>query len=487
MKRVILCSMLLWIITLVPHSLAQDRSKKVVSVLPFEAIDVPSSDAIKLTQEITLGFASVPEVETTPFDKVQNAFKDTSVIKESTCKNRVCLLTIGRRLQSEIIFTGSLYKIDKRFSFSLIAIDCRDNTTLWSKDYSCDCEFKDFLKKTSNAAVSDSRYALFLGENATDSFSDSTQKEESSPVDSSITTDSSDSENTDESENESENTENKSIDNGTVKGITIGFNGRAVIGGTEREESEWSAETMVLFPTSSHSHLRTRVSLPSSTSKDMLRNSTCDKDNDLLFSVDHEWGFKKIGITFGAAYMFMKAFTKEFDGREYSFDDFNLFSWVLGIRAGTPNHGFRGRICYPMPFVLNYGKSEQNTFVEYSAFGMFGSDKVKAGVGIQGVYKRRFSDGSSAPSNYTYDYSYNYNYNYGDYKESVQEFYFMAPSGKVSFLAGTHSVVTLGLDFMGLMIPDVFNRDDGWTPSVYVGYTLSLEPLKRVDSFDGKF
>ena len=475
--------MLLWIITLVPSSSAQDRAKKAVTILPFEAIDVPTSDAIKLTREITLGFASVPEVETTPFDKVQETFRDTSVVKDSTCKNRVCLLAVGKRLQSEIIFTGSLYKIDKRFSFSLVAIDCRDNTTLWSKDYSCDCEYKDFLKKTSNAAVSDSRYALFLGEKATDSFSDSSPKEEVSSVDSSITTDSSNSENTSESENESENAADELLDNGTVNGMTVGFNGRCVIGGTGSEESEWSAETMVLFPTSSHSHLRTRFSLPSSTSKDVFSNSNYDKNNDLLFSVDHEWGFKKFGITFGAAYMFMKTFTKTIDGREYNFDDFNLFSWVLGIRAGTPNHGFRGRICYPMPFVLNYGKSEQNTFVEYSAFGMFGSDKVKAGVGMQGVYKRRFSDGITTNTNYTYDY----NYNYGYYKESVQEFYFMAPSGKISFLAGTHSVITLGLDFMGLMTPDIFNGGDGWTPSVYVGYTFSLGPLKRVDSFDGKF
>ena len=197
--------------------------------------------------------------------------------------------------------------------------------------------------------------------------------------------------------------------------------------------------------------------MPSSTSKDVLERSNAKENKDLFYSIDHEWGFQKIGITFGAAYMFMDGFTKTIDNHEYKFDEFNLFSWVLGIRAGSPNHGFRGRICYPMPFVLTYGKSEQNTFVEYSAIGMFGGDKVKAGVGIQGVYKRRYSEGESQTSSYIYSYDYSSTY----YKQSVQEFYFMAPSAKVSFLAGTHSVVTLGLDLMGLMTPDILNKEMG--------------------------
>jgi hypothetical protein len=134
-----------------------------------------------------------------------------------------------------------------------------------------------------------------------------------------------------------------------------------------------------------------------------------------------------------------------------------------------------------MPFIFNYDEYESNTFVEYSAFGMFGNDNVKAGVGVQGTYKRRVSQEDSR--NLSYGSSY---YNSYD-KQSIDEFYFMGPSGKISFLAGTHSVITFGLDFMGLMIPDVFNEHDGWTPSVYAGYTLSFLPLKRVDSFDGKF
>ena len=195
----------------------------------------------------------------------------------------------------------------------------------------------------------------------------------------------------------------------------------------------------------------------------------------MFFSVDHEWGFSKFGITVGAAYMFMEGFTKNINGLYYNFDDFNLYSWVLGIRAGSPNHGFRGRICYPMPFALSYGESEQNTFVEYSAVGMFGNDKVKAGVGVQGVYKRRYSEGESRNSMYIYSQDYTNK----KYKQSIKEFYLMAPSVKVSFLAGIHSVVTLGLDVMGLMTPDVFNNDDGWTPSVYVGYTLSFATIEN--------
>jgi hypothetical protein len=485
MIRVLLCSLFLWNIFLASSSSAQDQVKKNVAIIPFEAIDVPASDAEALTREITLGFSSVPEVQTTPFDKVLLTFRDESVIKDSTCRNRVCFLAVGKKLQSEIIFTGTLYKIDKRFSFSLVAIDCRDNTTLWSKDYSCECEYKDFLKKTSNAAVIDSRYALFLGEKNTGSLSEETQKENNSTAVSVTVADSTKSEGYAEDEKKSDDNDDDADDDrqvttGTVEGLTLGFNGRYVIGGVGNEESEWSAEAMVLYPTTNHSHVRIRFSLPSSTSENMHKNSNFNTNNDLLYSIDHEWGFRKFGISIGAAYMFMDGFSKTIGDYTYNFDEFNLFSWVLGIRAGTPNHGFRGRVCYPMPFALNYGKSEQNTFVEYSAVGMFGGDNVKAGVGIQGVYKRRFSDGESRILSYDYDY-------YSTDKESVKEFYFMAPCAKVSFLAGTHSVVTLGLDLMGLMTPDIFNSGDGWTPSVYVGYTFSFAPLRKVDSFDGKF
>ena len=261
MIRVLLCSLFLWNIILVPSSSAQDQVKKNISILPFEAIDVPASDADALTREITLGFSSVPEVETTPFDKVLQTFRDASVLKDSTCKNRVCFLAVGKNLKSEIIFTGSLYKIDKRFSFSLVAIDCRDNTTLWSKDYSCECEYKDFLKKTSYAAVIDARYALFLGEKSTYSHSVGTQKETNSTVESSIVSDSGKStelvDNENSSDNESDDNEDEEVTvRSTVEGLTLGFSGRYVVGSVGREESEWSAETMVLFPTTSHSHLR---------------------------------------------------------------------------------------------------------------------------------------------------------------------------------------------------------------------------------------
>lgn len=128
-----------------------------------------------------------------------------------------------------------------------------------------------------------------------------------------------------------------------------------------------------------------------------------------------------------------------------------------------------------MPFTIDEDRYN-NFFVEYSAIGMFGNDKVKGGVGVQGVFKRRAGYADKP------DY-----YGYRD-SVSTREYYFMGPAGKISCLLGEHSVVTFGIDVLGLFMPDPDEDDsNGWSPNVSLGYTFSIAPLKRVDSYDGKF
>jgi hypothetical protein len=204
---------------------------------------------------------------------------------------------------------------------------------------------------------------------------------------------------------------------------------------------------------------------------------------DCMFSAEHEWGFRYFGVTLGASYMYMRQFQEVSNSSIYNFKSDNIWNWIIGIRAGKANRGFRGRISYPMPFAYDYnGSSNQNVFFEYSAFGMFGGEKIKGGIGVQGAFKRRTSENSRLDSTYSY-----YSYNSYMYTSSKEEFYAMVPCAKISFLAGSHNVVTAGIDLMGLFAPNVSGENNAWSPNVSIGYTFSFAPLKRVDSFDGKF
>jgi len=476
---------------------ADNTTHKSVAVLPLEAINISVSDADLMSREISDGFTSVPDIQLISFDKVLGNFKKTDINKDSTCRNRVCLLNVGKSLYADIVFIGSFYKIDNKLTLAIAAVNCKDNSTLWTKDYSCECEINEFVKKTSYTVVYDARNVLFksgesenvqVSAKKNEVVSESIKKEEpisirETPVaeQTTIIVENDESDDDEEEEDEEEDDDDnvsRDFGNGTVTGFTLGMNFRYIVDGYEdkagESESELGAEVFALFPTSKRSHVRCRVSLPMSTSGDFLENSTYKEDRDYLFSLDHEWGFKNVGLTIGAAYMYFRDFKRinEDNGRLYNYESHSRLNWVMGIRGGKPNRGFRGRISYPMTF-----SEDEILFIDYSAFGMFGNNRVKAGIGMQGSVKTRTSEDRDTSSYYSYSTD----------TDEVEEYYFAAPCVKIAFLAGSHSVISLGIDFMGLIIPDVFDEDKDWTPNVFLGYTFSIGSIKTVETFDGRF
>jgi len=40
---------------------------------------------------------------------------------------------------------------------------------------------------------------------------------------------------------------------------------------------------------------------------------------------------------------------------------------------------------------------------------------------------------------------------------------------------------------MGILVPDILNTKDRWTPNILLGYTFSFGNLTNPETYDGKF
>jgi hypothetical protein len=483
---------------------AENSLKKTVAVIPFKTIGVSAADADNLLRKINEAFTSVPEIDLIPMDKVFAGFNNSSIVKDSLCRNVICAIAVANFLRANYAFVGNFYKIDNTYTLSISAVKPQINETVWTKDYSSKEDINDFIKKISENTVIDARNAVFTEQKLADipvETNIDTTEETAIPqvVDNTIESEENPAaEKKQQTEvvsvednvsiKETTASEPKVANYGTVQGLTVGVVGRYVLNEPGFTESEWGVDVFCLVPTTKVGQARFKFALPMSTADTMMEGSTYKQNKDFFFTLEHEWGLKNIGITIGLGYMYLDNFQKSDTVHNYSSDQVNTYNfktshranWVFGIRAGKPNRGFRGRISYPLTF-----GEETNAFVEYSAFGMFGNSRVKGGIGLQGAAKRRVGKLSSTymiSSSSYYGSSY-----YSDSTRNETEYYFMGPAGKIAFLIGQHSSVTIGLDFMGIFIPDIFNNDDEWTPNVLLGYTFSFGKLTNPETYDGKF
>jgi len=483
---------------------AENSFKKTIAVIPFETIGVSVIDADKLLRKINEAFMSVPEVEIVSSDKVYAGYNNASIVKDSLCRNRVCGIAVAKDLGVYYAFIGSFYKMDNTYTLTISAVKPQKNETVWTKDYSSNDELNAFIKKVSENTVIDARDAVLAAQKLVDD-SDQEDTDINGEVNKSkIDDNSSAGLNVNEVVGKNEQKEIVSIDDNevvnetitpepkvtnssTVQGLTVGIVGRYVLNEAGFTESEWGIDAFCLVPTTATGQARFKFALPMSTADTMRVRSNYKRNKDFFFTLEHEWGLKNIGITVGLGYMYLDNFQKidtisNYTSKQvntYDFKTSHRANWVFGIRAGKPNKGFRGRISYPLTF-----GEETNVFVEYSAFGMFGGSRVKGGIGLQGAAKKRVGNLSST---YSISQSSYYSSIYTDSTRTESEYYFMGPAGKIAFLIGQHSSVTIGLDFMGIFIPDIFNLKDEWTPNILLGYTFSFGKLTNPETYDGKF
>ncbi|HMA64450.1 MAG TPA: hypothetical protein VKO63_04610 [Chitinispirillaceae bacterium] len=354
---------------------AETSIKKTIAVIPFETISVSADDADKLLRKINEAFTSVPEVDIVSSDKVFTAFSNSSIVKDSLCRNRVCAIAVAKDLGVNYAFIGSFYKMDNAFTFTISAVQPQNNETVWTKDYSSKEEIDDFIKKTSENTVIDARNAI-LAEQKLTGTSVETNPDISEQVtvpqvvnnSSVVSNEHLAAENNQQTEivsiednveiKETAESEPKVSNYGTVQGLTVGIVGRYVLNEAGFTESEWGIDAFCLIPTTSVGQARFKFALPMSTADTLLVRSSFKRNKDFFFTLEHEWGLKNIGITIGLGYMYLDNFQKSDTVSNYSSTQYNTYdfktshraNWVFGIRAGKPNKGFRGRISYPLTF-----------------------------------------------------------------------------------------------------------------------------------------
>jgi hypothetical protein len=274
----------------------------------------------------------------------------------------------------------------------------------------------------------------------------------------------------------------KDENNGIVQVPTLGISGRTAVGSLSNTQSRWGAMGYYLHPTGPKSHLRIKLGMPLSGSND----TTIKKANsvpDIYTSAEHEWGMKYFGVGCGIALMYMKPFTKNY-ARGYNdsillhFNETYAANWVVTLRAGKPNAGFKGRVSWPIP-IFNNGRVPENFFLDYSALGVLGNDFIKGGIGIQGMWKSRSS--KESVNSFTIAAFGNEDH------DIVDDIFVMAPCGKIAVRLAKQSVLCLSTDLGALFLPRPEESGSFGAACVQLDYTFSFKPLHGADVFDGTF
>jgi hypothetical protein len=267
--------------------------------------------------------------------------------------------------------------------------------------------------------------------------------------------------------------------NGIAEGPVLGLSGRTAIGSLSAFQSRWGAAVSYVQPTGPGSQLKCKAALPLSGSQDATQNMV-NLFPDIYSSVEYEWGMKYLGVGCGLALMYMQPFAKYFPDptapMPVHFDQAWATNWVVTLRAGKPNTGFRGKLSWPIPIFSN-GRMPGNYLWEYSALGVLGNDFMKGGIGIQGMIKGRESR-EVVYNGYTSSTTNHY---------TTQDMYFMAPCGKMAVRIGKQSVICLSTDVGALLFPRPQGLENMGAPYVQLDYTFSFKPLKGAEVFDGTF
>jgi len=406
-----------------------------------------------------------------------------SILQGSVSCDEPCRVENGNALGAHIVLGGLVYKDPDAYMMDVKITSVNTGTSIYSMSYKCPCTLTELLNMVPDSAAVDIIKQIQKSPSADSAPENNIEQEENSSksvaekkqhsieitLENKPDIDDDDDDDDDrEAQEESRIKEPSALDlyNGAAEKPLIGISGRWALGDIRNTESQWGAELHGVIPVSRVSHLRLRAAMPASRSSSTTKGSDV-KAPDILSALEHEWCYRNIGLVFGVSHMYMVPFEKTVSNRAYNSEAWNAYNWVLGIRAGRHHKGFRFRISYPMPFVEDYVDMD-NYFMEINAFGMYGTEKFKAGAGASAFYKKRSSENNSG-------------------KKIISEDYFvLAPCGKVSFMVANQSVISIGLDLTGIFLP---SSETGifWSPNLMLSYVFSFGDLKNPETFDGRF
>lgn len=451
-------------------------------VLPVNAIGVSENDAMLISGELARKLSQNERLTIADKTKAAQALKETKPDASSECAGAECICSVGEKCRSSFAMSSSIGKVGTLFTYSIALYSVKEKKRILLRDYQYKGSIEDFYSDVPHRIADDILALLFPSPKAA----------ETAPVviraparETPIVLDTT-AHLPEEPGSEQQKAEEQASNCGIAAGPTISIMARVALGTIKSDQSQWGASMWYVHPTSPHSQARIKLGFPLS-GNDSVNKSINLKYPDLYVSLEHEWGFRYFGIGMGLAVMQMRAFTllvpySQFwdpgpPGRwitDYSPVHFNeqyCINWVLTVRGGKPNAGFMGKISWPTPVNQDMTWVE-NSFLEYSAFGIFGSEKFKGGIGVAGMQKYRSSVEIENPYSTTH--------------YTLNNSYCMAPCGKCAMLIGKYSVLCASVDLTGLLFPRT-SSGTWWAPSIQLDYTISFAPLKGPEVLDGTF
>jgi hypothetical protein len=288
---------------------------------------------------------------------------------------------------------------------------------------------------------------------------------------------------------------------GIVAGPTIGASGIAALGTAVETQTPYGVKGMFLYPTGVRSHVRAKAGVPSVHNAN-VPVSSAGKRMDPYVALEHEWGWRYFGIGLGAAYTYMFGFDIDDSSRSLGtytarYKDDQALSLTCNLRAGKPNGGFLVRASWPLPYMLSDNEPD-NFLLEYSALGVFGGRHIKAGIGVQGLWKHReaakilYRDTSYTFVNdqtTTDTYDYRYGAGYEDFRyRSTDEVFALIPCLKLAGLIADHLVVGCTIELGGTVFPRFWDPNGKWwKPYLGLDIVYSFGKLDGPDVMDGAF
>jgi hypothetical protein len=497
--------------TMVSGAQTTQHSSAIV-VLPFQTISFARKDA-KLFLDATRGKLNGLGLMTRTL-----AAADTA--PQAVCGEIACADSVADALDAHFAVFGSLGAVGELFTMTVSVYDARSDTLRWSGQFNLRGAIEDFFLAAPPRAA-DSIHAIItraqnVNEKATPSARPASSAPETASEEPAIVIEEADSRDenaeypieivTTRSARDSAERESQSID-GIVSAPSFGISGRGAISdlynNSTGEQSDWSAAFYYLHPTTKRSHLRILGSIPLSI-PEAAQKRTDQRQQDLLFALEHEWGLRYFGIGVGLTYSYLPPFSKSDKVNTgygdsllavAAYDRSHLTGLSISIRGGLPHKCFHGKFSYPFPFYLNRN-APKNSHFELSLLGVFGSPRIKGAAGFEMAKRNREADRVVAyrqNDTTAYDYSDSYHYSYNTYYDSYDDFdswltesesyYAMLPVAKLAFLLAKHHVFVIGMDLGGILFP----RIDGFgNPSLVLQYGFSFGELDEANALDGK-
>jgi hypothetical protein len=453
-------------------------------VFPLQPSNISAGDATMITDALRMKLSAGEGLSILDKEKSLQAWLTARHGADSICTGADCFVAAGDRAGVRYAIGGTIGRIGTLYTFSTVVYDVKGKKRCFIREYEYNGTIEEFYSDVPRRVANDITTKL-PGAPAGGAESPAVRETaRPAPV--------IDAEHF--AQRPAARIEGRpEADRGIVQGPTIGASGRVAIGSISSTQSRWGSSLFFLYPTGKQSHLRAKFGAPLSGSDTMFRDYSRVVP-DLYASIEHEWGLSHFGIGVGIAVTRMQAFTKTYYLASTYYDANGMiigpgnvpvhfkenysFNWVATLRGGKPNTGFLGRISWPMP--INPGSQNlENSFFEYSALGVFGSEQFKGGLGLQGMIKNRTSVEEYSGGGYYYSPGY---YN----RFSVDDSYILAPCGKFAFLVGKQSVVCASIDLGSILFPRPDN-ESWWAPNLQIDYTFSIKPLSGPNVLDGTF